>query len=100
WRWDVPIRLAPAPASAASCSGRTLEGPQPKRPSAGLMSAGITMSATRPSVLSGRGGQAQSPHVEMCAPLDGTDRSSHCSYALPLRLAKWLDYDRFRWNAL
>lgn len=45
-RWEVPITFAPASARAASCSGRTFEGPQPKRPSAGLMSAGITMSAT------------------------------------------------------
>src|SRR5690606_17965172 len=45
------MTLAPDAASAASCSVRTFEGPQPKRPSAGLMSAGITMSATSTRLL-------------------------------------------------
>ena len=36
----MPIRSARS-ASAASASGRTFEGPQPKRPSAGFSSAGI-----------------------------------------------------------
>ena len=51
WRWEVPRREVPVAASASSASVRTLEGPAPKRPSAGLMSAGIWMSATRRSVV-------------------------------------------------
>lgn len=51
WRWDVPRREVPVAASASSASVRTLEGPAPKRPSAGLMSAGIWMSATGRSVV-------------------------------------------------
>ena len=43
WRWDVPITAAPAEASAASASGRTLDGPQPNRPSRGLISSGRTI---------------------------------------------------------
>src|SRR4051812_12699611 len=39
------MNAARGPASAASCSGRTFDGPQPKRPSAGLRSAGIFSSA-------------------------------------------------------
>src|SRR3954465_5445979 len=46
WRWEVPRREVPVAASASSASVRTLEGPAPKRPSAGLMSAGIWISAT------------------------------------------------------
>ena len=34
---------APSPARACSASGRTLDGPQPKRPSAGRSSAGMVM---------------------------------------------------------
>src|SRR5687768_773958 len=34
---------APSPASACSASGRTLDGPQPNRPSAGRSSAGMVM---------------------------------------------------------
>src|SRR4029453_10647355 len=41
WRCEVPIRADPAPARWASCSGRTFDGPQPKRPSAGLIAGGI-----------------------------------------------------------
>ena len=37
-------RPDPVAASAASCSGRTFEGPDPKRPSRGRSSAGITRS--------------------------------------------------------
>lgn len=47
WRWEVPSRELPVAASASSASVRTLEGPAPNRPSAGLMSAGIWISATR-----------------------------------------------------
>ena len=36
-----PAGRAWSPASAASCSGRTFEGPQPKRPSEGLSAAGM-----------------------------------------------------------
>lgn len=46
WRWEVPSRELPVAASALSASVRTLEGPEPNRPSAGLMSAGIWISAT------------------------------------------------------
>ena len=38
WRWEVPITAAPALARCSSCSGRTREGPDPKRPSAGFSS--------------------------------------------------------------
>ena len=41
WRCEVPISVGAAPPAAASASGRTFEGPQPKRPSAGFSSAGI-----------------------------------------------------------
>ena len=41
WRCEVPIHRSPD-ASAASASGRTLEGPQPKRPSPGFRSVGIS----------------------------------------------------------
>ena len=44
WRWLVP-RYRPASAARAStASGRTLEGPEPNRPSAGRRWAGILMS--------------------------------------------------------
>jgi hypothetical protein len=68
WRCEVPI-TSPAFASAASCSGRTFEGPQPKRPSDGRRSAGIcrsvaveavthlSLAPARPSALRGRGGR-------------------------------------------
>src|SRR6185437_2415950 len=42
WRCEVPSTAAPGPASAASCSGRIRDGPQPNRPSAGLIPAGMT----------------------------------------------------------
>src|SRR5438270_13892635 len=35
------MTAAPVPARCSSCSGRTREGPEPKRPSAGLSSSGI-----------------------------------------------------------
>ena len=40
WRCEVPIS-SDCSASFASASGRTFEGPQPKRPSPGFRSAGI-----------------------------------------------------------
>ena len=40
WRCEVPISVG-ALGEPASASGRTFEGPQPKRPSAGFSSAGI-----------------------------------------------------------
>src|SRR3954447_4713793 len=40
-RWDVPSREVPVAASACSASGRTLDGPEPKRPSRGLRCSGI-----------------------------------------------------------
>src|SRR6187402_580384 len=43
-RCDVPNRWL-ASRSACNCSGRTFDGPEPKRPSLGLRSAGITSSA-------------------------------------------------------
>ena len=39
-RCEVPSTAAPGPASEASASGRTLDGPQPNRPSRGLRSSG------------------------------------------------------------
>ena len=44
WRWLVPRYVVATSASAVICSGRTLEGPDPKRPSVGLSSAGMMMS--------------------------------------------------------
>ena len=41
WRCEVPSSAAAA--SAAACSGRTLVGPLPNRPSRGLSSSGMTM---------------------------------------------------------
>ena len=45
WRWEVPSSDAPVAASASSASARTLEGPAPKRPSAGLRSAGMVIAS-------------------------------------------------------
>ena len=53
WRWRRAEESCRAAASAATASGRTLEGPQPNRPSAGSRSAGI--------VISGVGGGAHRP---------------------------------------
>lgn len=47
------MRDAPVAARASSASVRTLEGPAPKRPSAGLMSEGIRISATNGRVAVG-----------------------------------------------
>ena len=44
WRWLVPSRVGAAAASASTASWRTLDGPEPKRPSAGSRSAGMRMS--------------------------------------------------------
>src|SRR5215218_7412713 len=43
WRCEVPMIDAPSVARACSASGRTFDGPQPNRPSAGRSSAGIVM---------------------------------------------------------
>ena len=40
-------RRAPTASSASSCAGRTFEGPQPKRPSAGRRSRGISIAMRR-----------------------------------------------------
>jgi hypothetical protein len=40
----VPISFAPAEPKAASCSGRNMDGPQPKRPSLGSKLLGIRIS--------------------------------------------------------
>src|SRR4051795_8719280 len=48
WRCDVPRYDDPVAARAASCSGRTFDGPEPNRPSRGRSSAGITRSALLP----------------------------------------------------
>src|SRR5271163_3498396 len=40
-RCDVPNKAAAVVVSACNCSGRTFDGPDPNRPSRGLMSAGI-----------------------------------------------------------
>ena len=40
WRWLVPRNDPPVAASAASASGRTFDGPDPKRPSAGQQVGG------------------------------------------------------------
>ena len=45
-------RQAPDAASAATCSGRTLDGPLANRPSAGLRPSGMTMLSVTPSTLS------------------------------------------------
>ena len=42
-RCEVPMTAAPSAARACSASGRTLDGPQPNRPSAGRSSAGMVM---------------------------------------------------------
>ena len=39
--WEVPMTAAPASARCASACGRTFDGPQPKRPSAGFSSSGM-----------------------------------------------------------
>src|SRR5262249_47422232 len=44
WRCEVPSTAAPGPTTYCSCSGRTREGPEPKRPSRGLSSSGILRS--------------------------------------------------------
>src|SRR6516162_4805945 len=48
-RWEVPRKAAPELASAASCSGRILDGPQPNLPSAGRRPSGMTISAIKQS---------------------------------------------------
>ncbi len=53
WRWLVPRIVPFAPAKAATCSGRTLDGPQPKRPSDGSRSPGIEMLVGSVAVLTG-----------------------------------------------
>ena len=55
-RCEVPMQRRAGAASAASCSGRTLEGPQPNRPSAGSRSAGmLTPAAAAPAAPPGAG---------------------------------------------
>src|SRR3954471_1787497 len=71
WRWEVPRRDVPVAARASSASVRTLEGPAPKRPSAGLMSAGIWISATSGSVSPRRNGTETRPFDETTAPARG-----------------------------
>src|SRR3954463_15828767 len=44
WRWLVPRNSPASAASASTASGRTLDGPHPKRPSDGSRSAGMRMS--------------------------------------------------------
>src|SRR5437868_5640075 len=53
-RCEVPMYVEPDAASAASCSGRTFDGPHPKRPSAGLRSAGMAMAGFALSVTRSR----------------------------------------------
>src|SRR6478609_1052155 len=76
WRWDVPRRDVPVAASASSASVRTLEGPAPKRPSEGLMSAGIWISATNRSVVPHGHGRAPCPSDETPAPAYGPHRAA------------------------
>ena len=40
----MPMWLTPKSSKARSCSGRIRDGPQPNRPSRGLIESGITMS--------------------------------------------------------
>src|SRR3954465_7436658 len=60
---------APSPASACSASGRTFDGPQPNRPSAGRSSAGIVM-LIREVPLGGAGGAL----LSRCGLADRLDR--------------------------
>src|SRR5699024_727186 len=46
WRCDVPMSVVPVLASASSASERTLDGPEPKRPSPGCNSVGICMTSS------------------------------------------------------
>ncbi len=53
WRCDVPSSVAPTAARAATCSGRTLLGPEPNRPSRGsrsLRDGEVGGAGHRPSV--------------------------------------------------
>ena len=45
------MSFAPADPKAASCSGRNLDGPQPKRPSFGSIWLGITISGIQQSLV-------------------------------------------------
>src|SRR3954470_3913561 len=74
WRWEVPRREVPVAARASSASVRTLEGPAPKRPSAGLMSAGIWMSATKGGLTVGQTGVDPCPSDETRSPSRGLVR--------------------------
>src|SRR5437660_2177740 len=47
-RWEVPSSAVPARARAATCSGRTLEGPEPNLPSAGSSPRGISILGESP----------------------------------------------------
>lgn len=51
WRWEVPISFEPEVPKAASCSGRNLDGPQPKRPSFGRIWLGIRISGIPTSLV-------------------------------------------------
>src|ERR1051325_3269591 len=71
WRCEVPSRDVPVAASASSASVRTLEGPAPNRPSAGLMSAGIWISATSRGVSLRRNRTETCPFDETGSPARG-----------------------------
>ena len=57
-RWEVPRSVVETRDSASTASGRTLLGPQPKRPSAGLISSGIRMLVASATVIGGPSGWA------------------------------------------
>lgn len=42
WRWEVPMTPSPSALNISIWAGRTLEGPEPNRPSRGRRAGGIT----------------------------------------------------------
>ena len=71
WRWDVPRIVPPISLRRATCSGRTLLGPQPKRPSPGSRSVGMvrvagwSVTIVQPSMAGRRAGRrAGAGHVK------------------------------------
>src|SRR6266511_3143471 len=75
WRCEVPRYVVDTRDSASTAAGRTLLGPQPKRPSAGLISSGIRMSATGCASWSGRLTADSSDQSGSRASPGGPDRS-------------------------
>ena len=79
WRWLVPRKSRPAAASAATASGRTFDGPLPKRPSAGSRPAGMGcrgMSDGPPAMACHYGGSRPRSESSCQSPMSAASRPS------------------------